>query len=300
MKKEQLSCKVIQDLLPLYEDNCCSEDSKCLIEEHLKNCEECQKKSKNFQTEILLPEVTPMDPDEQVIIKGIRKLKHIKVIGITALAICLAIIFVMVPIIHYKVGTGITYANLNEIHMAKQFVRALQEKDFEKAYGYLNIQEHYENLINEDYNNIEGGDGASSIADGIQQIRKNGFGWYDEACKEKFMGNMQVLEDSGAVIESYSYREVYKQNNEWDVYFIVEADDGTIFNLQITLNNDGINNFNPTMNYLNKDEEINLGIDTVDLYLSDYYIMPTLNEAVMEVLYEGSGYDWAELFDHKY
>lgn len=38
-----MNCQVIQDLLILYSDGCCSDESKQLVEEHLKTCPECQK-----------------------------------------------------------------------------------------------------------------------------------------------------------------------------------------------------------------------------------------------------------------
>lgn len=41
---KNVSCQIIEDLLPLYVDEACSEDSRDLIEEHLKECESCQKK----------------------------------------------------------------------------------------------------------------------------------------------------------------------------------------------------------------------------------------------------------------
>ena len=34
-------CEVIRDLLPLYADDVCSERSRELIEEHLRECPEC-------------------------------------------------------------------------------------------------------------------------------------------------------------------------------------------------------------------------------------------------------------------
>ena len=40
MKK---NCNIIRDLLPLYLDDVCSEESKKIVEEHLENCEECKK-----------------------------------------------------------------------------------------------------------------------------------------------------------------------------------------------------------------------------------------------------------------
>lgn len=38
----RLSCDVIQDLLPLYVDKACSEDSTGLVEEHMAECESCR------------------------------------------------------------------------------------------------------------------------------------------------------------------------------------------------------------------------------------------------------------------
>ena len=34
----RISCEVARDLLPLYCDDVCSQESRILIEEHLKNC----------------------------------------------------------------------------------------------------------------------------------------------------------------------------------------------------------------------------------------------------------------------
>lgn len=39
----KMNCNVIRDLLPLYADDICSEESKTMIEEHLKQCVECRK-----------------------------------------------------------------------------------------------------------------------------------------------------------------------------------------------------------------------------------------------------------------
>ena len=39
----KISCNVIQDIMPLYVDEIVSEDTKKLVEEHLKECEDCRK-----------------------------------------------------------------------------------------------------------------------------------------------------------------------------------------------------------------------------------------------------------------
>ena len=38
-----MKCEIIRDLIPLYLDKVCSEDSRKLVEEHLAECSECRK-----------------------------------------------------------------------------------------------------------------------------------------------------------------------------------------------------------------------------------------------------------------
>lgn len=38
-----VSCDIIKDLLPLYHDEVCSDDSRAMIADHLSHCEHCRK-----------------------------------------------------------------------------------------------------------------------------------------------------------------------------------------------------------------------------------------------------------------
>lgn len=38
----KVSCEIIKDLLPLYHDGVCSNDSRAMIEEHLVECDSCK------------------------------------------------------------------------------------------------------------------------------------------------------------------------------------------------------------------------------------------------------------------
>ncbi len=46
----KISCEIIKDLLPLYHDGVCSEDSKKAVEEHLLQCENCQAELSSMST----------------------------------------------------------------------------------------------------------------------------------------------------------------------------------------------------------------------------------------------------------
>ena len=69
-----MDCKIIKDLIPLSEEGLCSEESKAMIEEHIKECENCR----------MLCEKMPVDsksapvPDEKETFKKVnRKMKKL-------------------------------------------------------------------------------------------------------------------------------------------------------------------------------------------------------------------------------
>ena len=44
-----MECNVVKDLIPLYVDGCCSEESGKLVEEHIKSCADCQGECNNMR-----------------------------------------------------------------------------------------------------------------------------------------------------------------------------------------------------------------------------------------------------------
>ncbi|MDO7486876.1 zf-HC2 domain-containing protein [Peribacillus frigoritolerans] len=52
----KVSCEIIKDMLPLYYDSVCSDDSKRMVEEHLSECNNCKVEFKKIQDEIHIPE----------------------------------------------------------------------------------------------------------------------------------------------------------------------------------------------------------------------------------------------------
>ena len=48
----KISCDIIKDMLPLYHDNVCSNDSRKMVEEHLIECNSCKNEFEKMQTDI--------------------------------------------------------------------------------------------------------------------------------------------------------------------------------------------------------------------------------------------------------
>lgn len=70
-------CKIVEDLLPLYHDGVCSEESKQLVEEHLSQCEQCRSLLHKIDEEIIAPakseDVKALEGISEAVRKGWKK-----------------------------------------------------------------------------------------------------------------------------------------------------------------------------------------------------------------------------------
>lgn len=311
MKENLITCDVIQDLLPLYADECCSEQSKKIVEEHLAACEECQKRQRQFQDS--LPEAKEENEAENKtentieirgIKQGIRKINRWKIRGIVSLCLSLLLIFVALPVWNYAHGSGLTYTNLKAAYTAAAFEKALIAGDYEKAYRYMDIRSHYDNLLATDTNAlIDSGnkENAKAIEKGIRQIEENGFDWYNEVCKEKFLENMKTLEDMGEALSSCSGFHIDRQPFGHCVYFTVKTESNTGFRMAINITSNGISEFYCSSLFAAYDKTSGEYLHTEEmmkttLMFDRLYQSPSINETVMEILYDDTDYDWTRLF----
>lgn len=87
------SCDVIQDLLPLYEDGCCSKESGALVEAHLAECPQCREALEEMRLPFSsVPNVADLTA-EQTAKKGLRKLRKLWLRSLTgAAAILIAVL----------------------------------------------------------------------------------------------------------------------------------------------------------------------------------------------------------------
>lgn len=86
---ENMNCNIINDLLPLYLDNLCSEESKQIIEEHLKSCKDCQKTLEYMKNDFTITE----DTDARIIKKVKQRIR------IEKFVIAFAVFFVLLNVL---------------------------------------------------------------------------------------------------------------------------------------------------------------------------------------------------------
>lgn len=94
------TCDIIQDLMPLYCDNVCSEDSRQAVEVHIQECEQCKNDLLQMQKEIKeqVPKV-----DEKKVAKSAKTAWNKKKI-IAFVAGCLAVVLIISTIIGVDVA----------------------------------------------------------------------------------------------------------------------------------------------------------------------------------------------------
>lgn len=137
---KNISCSVIEDILPLYIDEICNYDTKKLVEEHLKNCDKCQEKYRQMTGTIVTESEIPT-PEEKKIKKSIRKMKLFKYALILIVALCFLTVFAVIPVVNSVTGSGITYNNFKDVYAVNSFFNALEKQKYEKAFSYLDTAE---------------------------------------------------------------------------------------------------------------------------------------------------------------
>ena len=165
----KLPCKVIEDMLPMYYDKVCSEESAALVEEHLRSCPRCAQMLADLGAEIDIPEqkVDDMKP-LQKIRKSYWKMKLAGLITLLCALILVPCAFLMgtkkEPKVEYSKEEAIAYAN--------EFMACLEAKDYAKAYTYWNLEEEKRSLLEGDFLAEE--DLANFEADGLKKFCEGG------------------------------------------------------------------------------------------------------------------------------
>ena len=86
----QLNCNIAGDLLPLYLEDMCSDDSKAALEEHLQECPACREKLARMKSSEIIPQMKKQK-NRVPIADYTKKVKRHRIqVGICAAFICTA------------------------------------------------------------------------------------------------------------------------------------------------------------------------------------------------------------------
>ena len=144
----KLSCKVIEDMLPMYYDKVCSEDSAALIEEHLKSCPHCSQMLSDLRAGIDIHEqkVDDIKPLKKIQ-KSYKKMKLGWLIAIICVVILTPIAFIVGAQQGEQKEQVVDYSKEEATACANEFMTYLVNADYAKAYAYWDVAGEKKDLL---------------------------------------------------------------------------------------------------------------------------------------------------------
>lgn len=136
----KLPCKIVEDLLPLFEENLCSTESKAAVQSHLEECADCREKI----SRTVIPEIDFHNAAEcKTLRKGMRKIRKLWVLSLIAVLLTIPLLFLSANSIR---GRGLGFGNLRELILVRNFAQALEDGRFADAAELLDHNLRYTSM----------------------------------------------------------------------------------------------------------------------------------------------------------
>ncbi len=112
-------CNIVKDLLPLYADNICSEDSREMVAEHLSSCKECKQELEDYRYNTGIGDESEIDEIKAVadFSKKLKKRNLTKIIVSVVLSLAVIVsagYILFVPEFEVSYEDGMLEANIPE------------------------------------------------------------------------------------------------------------------------------------------------------------------------------------------
>ena len=158
----KLSCDVYEDLLLLYEEGMCSEETKRLVEEHLAGCDRCSE----YLGKMRLPEELIQEKQEEQAVlprrkekdkknlteaervqKSFRKIRRRWALSLAILPSLLVLLGLGIMVVDEIRGEGLAFSNLYDFWVSWRFVRLVDKGEYEKAVDMVDYSDDYKSLV---------------------------------------------------------------------------------------------------------------------------------------------------------
>ncbi len=224
----KLSCEIIQDLLPLYEENLCSAESRAAVEAHLQECPKCREMLQNVEKMELHEEVpVQADAEAQAVAGSFRKVRRRWQASLLAM---LLVVPMLVLSVNQFRREGICFTNLDDIFVAWKYFHALEQGNYEKLASYM----HYE-YLHEDIKGLIIAEPDVNGSDYSTQMLEEDRAWIvsDDFYKEhlqweedmlNFWGNVIYNQVAGIMIPE----DIWEEVTSWEGELLQETAKGEL------------------------------------------------------------------------
>ena len=208
----KLPCTVIEDMLPMYHDRVCSEESAALIEAHLKDCPHCSQMLLDLRTDIAIVEnkVDDIKPLKRIQ-KSYKKMRLGWLIAIVCVLVLIPVAFLVGNDYGEKSEQRNEYSEKEALTCVNTFMTALTQGDYAKAFSYWDIEaKKHEWLRSDDF---EEEDLVNLEVDGLKKFCEQGE-------KLEVLGGIESFEFVRISDNGYDYR----SNKEYGITYKVKFD----------------------------------------------------------------------------
>lgn len=221
-----MDCKIIHDLLPLYIDGCCSEETRRTVEAHLDICNDCKELLVQMQGPLPAPDhPAAEEPDARTMKTGMKKIRRRWLASLLAVVVLIAA--VRIGWNQFR-GVGLHPTNLNEYRICSAFLGKLVGNDYEGAYKYFDINALRDSWASWNFDDEQ-----------MDHLEENGLAM--------FLKSSTALKDTG--LTDYRYLHAYRSDGAYLFYFTVTTGMKTD-TLQIWVNDQGIESVHGRNGYL--------------------------------------------------
>lgn len=222
----KMQCEIIRDLIPLMEDDVCSEQSKKAVLEHIEECEECRRLygiTKNTPQFVL---ETEEKVEKEVLSKGFKKIKRRWRTSLLAVVCAIPILYLSWG--QYQ-GRGFSFTNINEYMISRAFLEDLEKGDYEAAFEHLDLEPMKEYWLNDWFEEEK-----------LENV--------EEDAKRLFCESATLLKSVGG-IENPELLAIEEQINYYTIYYSIEVK-GKREKLSVNVSDKGVISFNGNGRFL--------------------------------------------------
>lgn len=226
----KLSCEVIRDLMVLYDEDVCSEESRKLVEAHLEECAECRRylEELGLAEKLLKEEEQEEEPsgeellkEEQILKKSFRKIRHRWAASLIAVLLILPVLGLGILTIHECTGWGMAFSNLDEILVIRSFLKKLERGKYEQAAEMIDYAVAYQSIMDA-YKWYKTDQDRKEYEAFFGEVLVMTQEEYVEYRKKLFVEDMTSYASGGANFQ-FGFSDAYRyEDGHWDVEFAVK------------------------------------------------------------------------------
>ncbi len=221
----RIPCEIITDLLPLYIDGVCGEETKGYVKEHLETCDSCSQKYRYMTADVAEPPMS-LTEDEKRIKRGIRRLRHRWALALAAALLVLPLLLLSVN--QFR-GEGIAFTNIDDFVKSYRVCLMLQNGEYGRFFDMWEDgrQSSWRGTAADAESWLDTADqkdeASAAFKAKVDKYLEMGYEAGRADARERFISQMEQLEEEHGAVRRVGFHNCYAVSGGWhmefDLYF---------------------------------------------------------------------------------